>query len=122
MLRTTVLELPTTRLLHVEEVGSPIDGEAAVTSIITAAWEYDTTWIVVAADALSDRFFDLRTGAAGAIVQRLINYRLHLAILGDVERYRAASTAFAAFSVEANRGGQLWFVTDLEELERRLSR
>lgn len=122
MLRTTVLELAATRLLHVQELESPIDGEAAVTPIITAAWEHDTTWIALAADALGDAFFDLRTGAAGAIVQRLVNYRLHLAILGDVERHRAASTAFAAFSVEANRGGQLWFVADLEELERRLSR
>jgi hypothetical protein len=122
MLRTTVLELATTRLLHVEALESPIDGEAAVTPIITAAWEHDTTWIVVGADALSERFFDLRTGTAGAIVQRLVNYRLHLAIVGDVDGHRAASTAFAAFSVEANRGGQLWFVADLEELERRLSR
>ncbi|HET7646707.1 MAG TPA: DUF4180 domain-containing protein, partial [Candidatus Limnocylindria bacterium] len=75
MLRTTVLELATTRLLHVEALESPIDGEAAVTPIITAAWEHDTTWIVVGADALSERFFDLRTGTAGAIVQRLVNYR-----------------------------------------------
>jgi len=121
MVRAIVLERATTPLLHVKEVESPLDGEAAVTSIIAAAWEHGTTWIVVGVGTLSDRFFDLRTGVAGAIVQRLVNYRLHLAILGDVERYRSASTAFAAFIMEANRGGQLWFVADLGELERRLA-
>ncbi len=121
MLRTTVLEQGTIRLLHVQELESPIDGEAAITPLITAAWEHDTTWIVVGAEALSEAFFELRTGVAGAIVQRLVNYRLHLAILGDVERHKAASTAFAAFSLEANRGGRLWFARDLDELERRLA-
>ena len=66
-------------------------------------------------------FFDLRTGLAGAVLQKLVNYHLRVAIVGDVTREVAASKAFADFVTESNRGGHVWFVRDEAELEARLA-
>jgi hypothetical protein len=57
---------------------------------------------------------------AGGVVQKFVNYRLRLAIVGDVAEHVTASTALRDFVREANRGGQTWFVADEAELAARL--
>lgn len=58
---------------------------------------------------------------AGAIVQKLVTYGLKAAFIGDVSAHTAESEALSAFIAESNRGRQVWFVSDMAELERRLS-
>jgi hypothetical protein len=50
-----------------------------------------------------------------------VNYRLMFAIVGDVSTYVAASDALRDFVVECNRGREVFFVSDIAELEARLS-
>jgi hypothetical protein len=45
---------------------------------------------------------------------------VRLAIVGDVSAYVAASTALRALVLESNRGNQVWFVADFDELDNRL--
>jgi hypothetical protein len=71
--------------------------------------------------ALDDDFFNLRTGIAGEILQKFAVYGSRIAIVGDTADRAAASNAFAAFVAEANRGRDVWFVRDLEEIAKRLS-
>ncbi len=49
-----------------------------------------------------------------------MNYRIRLAIVGDVSRWVAASTAFRDLVVEAERGTDLLFVADMTALGERL--
>jgi hypothetical protein len=50
-----------------------------------------------------------------------VQYRRRLVIAGDISTYVAASSAFAAFVAEANRGEDIWFVADLAELDSRMA-
>lgn len=77
--------------------------------------------VVVPVSRLPASFFALRSGVAAAIVQKLVNYRRRLAVVGDIGSYLAASAALRAYVVEANRGRDVWFVSSLAELEGRLS-
>lgn len=77
--------------------------------------------IVVPVARLDGRFFDLRSGLAGAVAQKFVNYRIRLAVVGDIAPHLAASSALRDFVREANRGRQLWFVADLAELDARLA-
>jgi hypothetical protein len=103
------------------------DGEGAVlrnnldlTDLISAAWEQRAKMVVIPVARLGDDFFRLRTGIAGEIVQKFVNYHLRLAILGDISRYVDESTALRDFVRESNRGDQAWFVGGREQLEERL--
>lgn len=72
--------------------------------------------------AIGEEFFRLRSGLAGEVLQKLVNYRIKLAIVGDVSRPVEASTAFHDLVVEAERGTDLYFVADLDQLAARLAR
>ena len=77
--------------------------------------------VAVPVSRLPSSFFVLRSGVAGAIVQKLVNYRRRLAVVGDIGSHVVASDALRAYVVEANRGRDVWFVSSLSELEGRLS-
>ena len=57
-------------------------------------------------------FFDLRTGMAGEILQKYVNYKMKLAIIGDFEKYQ--SDSLNAFIVECNRGNSVFFVAQIQ--------
>ncbi|WP_433724189.1 DUF4180 domain-containing protein [Actinoplanes sp. CA-051413] len=77
--------------------------------------------VALPAGRLPERFFTLGTGLAGAIMQKFVNYRVRLAVVGDISAHLAASSALRALVHESNRGGQIWFVADLDELDAHLS-
>ena len=62
------------------------------------------------ANALAPAFFDLRTGVAGEVVQRLVNYGLRMAAV--VPDPAAHGERFAEFAREASRGGPFRFCAD----------
>lgn len=68
--------------------------------------------IVLAVDQLAPEFFDLKSGLAGEVIQKFVNYRVRLAIVGEIGG--DVSEALRAFIVESNRGRHVAFVTDLQ--------
>lgn len=95
------------------------DRDAA--DLVGAAFEHHAALIVIRAESLDEDFFRLKTRVAGEIIQKVVNYRLRLAIVGDISRYLAESSSLQAFVNESNRGGQVWFLASLEELDQRLA-
>ncbi|GIH02576.1 hypothetical protein Rhe02_06430 [Rhizocola hellebori] len=77
--------------------------------------------IAVPATRFSDEFFNLRTGLAGEIMQKFVNYHVRLVVMGDLSEHLAKSAALRALVQESNRGQHIWFVADLDELNARLS-
>ena len=65
--------------------------------------------------------FSLRSGVLGAVTQKFVNYRLRLAIVGDVPGYVARSDALRDYVREANRGRQIWFVASEDALAERIA-
>jgi hypothetical protein len=76
--------------------------------------------VAVPAARLDERFFSLGTRVAGEIMQKFVNYRLRLAVVGDISRHAEASPALRALVRESNRAGHVWFVPDLDALDARL--
>jgi Domain of unknown function (DUF4180) len=100
--------------------GEPVRTEGDAMDLIGAAFGSDAALVVVPVERLSDEFFRLSSGLAGAIVQKFVNYRLRLVIVGDITRHLSRSDAFSDFVRESNRGAQLWFLSDHAELDARL--
>ena len=72
-------------------------------------------------ERLGDDFFRLKTRIAGEILGKLTTYRMRVAIVGDISSYVAESDSLRDFVYESNRGLQIWFVKDREELTNRLA-
>jgi hypothetical protein len=70
---------------------------------------------------LGPDFLRLSSGVAGHVLQKLVNYRFQIAVLGDVSAAVAASDPLRDFVRESNRGTSVWFVDDLAALEAKLS-
>ncbi len=104
-----------------DPAGPAIAREADELDLIGATYGLAVAWIALPSARLSGDFFDLRTGLAGAVLQKVVNYGLKVAILGDLSRETAASKPLADFVRESNRGAQVWFLRDEAELEARLA-
>jgi len=76
---------------------------------------------VVPVERLDPDFFVLRSGVAGVFVQKLVQYRLRLAVVGDISAQVAASDALRDWVHEVNRGRDILFVPDTAALEERLN-
>ncbi|MFC0863635.1 DUF4180 domain-containing protein [Sphaerimonospora cavernae] len=100
--------------------GEPLRGERDAVDLIGNASYQGAAWVAVPAGRFPDDFFRLRTRVAGEIAQKFVNYRMGLAVVGDISRHTAASTALRDFVYESNRGTQLWFVPDMDALHDRL--
>ena len=62
---------------------------------------------------LSPDFFQLKTRLAGEVIQKFVNYRMRLAMIGDISAWLAQSNALRDFVYESNRGTAIWFVPRL---------
>jgi hypothetical protein len=89
--------------------------------LIEAALNERATVVAVPVERLDASFFELRSGLAGEILQKCVNYHLKIAIVGDVSDYVAASGALRDFVVECERGRDVFFVADLPALDERLT-
>lgn len=97
----------------------PGRGDAA--DIVGAALEDGARWITLKADCLPAGFLDLSSGVAGEIAQKCVNYRVGLAILGDLGPALARSGSLRDWVRESNSGQHVWFLKDEAELAARLS-
>ena len=74
--------------------------------------------VIVHKENIDESFFDLRSGLAGDMLQKIVNYRLRLAIVGDFSQYDSKS--LQAFILESNRSNTIVFVSTVEEAMKRL--
>ena len=81
----------------------PVDPLRAVVACI----ESGTFALLLDDGALPDAFFDLSTGVAGDVVQKLVNYGVRMAAV--VPALDAHSVRFREFAGEANRFAQFRF-------------
>ncbi len=70
--------------------------------------------IVVGRQNLHPGFFELRTGLAGEVLQKLVTYGCRLAVVGDFSDVHSRS--FRALMHESNRTGQIVFAASEEEI------
>jgi hypothetical protein len=78
-------------------------------------------FVAIPLERLGPDFLRLASGVAGRVLQKLVNYRIQVAVLGDVSAAEAASVPLRDFVRESNRGTTVWFVPDIQALEVKLA-
>ncbi|MFF7210564.1 DUF4180 domain-containing protein [Streptomyces sp. NPDC008238] len=101
------------------EDGARISGVQDALDVIGSTY-HRADVVAVPVARLDERFFALRSGLAGEVLQKFVNYGVRLVVVGDVSAHTAAGTAFRDLVRECNRGDRTWFVDDLEALDARL--
>lgn len=92
-----------------EAQGPLIATGADVSDLIGQTWGQEIDVIEVPVSRLHGDFFELKTGFAGEVLQKLINHGLKLVVLGDVSEHIARSTSFRDFVRECQRGTHVRF-------------
>lgn len=108
------------RVLVCDENGPPVATVRDALDLIGTAFS-DAEAVAVPVGRLDEGFFSLSTRVAGEIMQKFVDYRLRLAVIGDISRHLETSTALRALVQESNRSGHVWFLPDLEALDARLA-
>ena len=115
-------ELHGVRVLECDANEKQLRNYSEAVELIGKAFEHRASVILVPAECLDDDFFRLSTRIAGELIQKVVQYRQRLVIVGDISRHLAESSALRAFVLEANRGKEVWFLATHEELDQRLAR
>lgn len=122
MLSTKFYELHGVRVLECVPDGARLQTYNDAVDLVGKSFEDHATLIVIPVDCLDHDFFTLSTRIAGELIQKIVQYRRRLVIVGDVSGFLAKSSALRAFVAESNRGKDVWFLASLEELSDRLER
>lgn len=117
----TISEVGGKRVLTVAPETATLGSERDATDLIGEAFGHEANVVVVPADRVAADFYQLRTRVAGDVVRKFQMYRIRLVVLGDITEHLAASDAFRSFVHEINRGSDIWFVQDNEELAAKLT-
>ena len=116
----TQITIHDVQVLMCTEEGEKLTTERDALDLIGEALQEGSKLVLIPMERLDENFFHLKTGLAGQIVQKFVTYRIRLVILGDISQYEAQSKSFKDFVYEANRCNQVWFITNIEELYKRL--
>ncbi|GHO47850.1 DUF4180 domain-containing protein [Ktedonospora formicarum] len=108
------------QVLDCEANGETVKSEREALDLIGDAFSLHAEMVILPVERLDEAFFQLKTGLAGQIVQKFVQYRRRLVILGDISQYIAQSKAFKDYVYETNRGNEVWFLETRQELEERL--
>ena len=96
------------------------DVQSALDLMATVRYETGADRIALSKAALDERFFVLRSGFAGDVLQKFVNYQMKLAIIGDFSGY--TSKPLRDFIYESNQGNHVFFVSTGSEAIEKLAR
>lgn len=98
---------------------SMISGVSSALDLMAQAqYEFDCSKIIMNKTNIAEDFFDLKTGLAGEILQKFINYHVKIAIIGDFSEYKSKS--LKDFIYECNNGNHIFFLKDEQEALEKL--
>lgn len=109
------------RVQFLDADGPVISTRDETSDLIGNAWVENASVIAVPIARLDPSFLDLSSGFAGEITQKVVNYGLKLAIIGDVSAAVAASRPLGDYIWESNRGDHIWFFDDEAALIAKLA-
>ena len=95
------------------------DAQAMLDLLATVNYNDDSDRIAINKEAIVESFFELSTGLAGEILQKVVNYRKKLAVIGSFSQY--TSKPLHDFIYESNHGKDIFFVNTEQEAIDKLS-
>lgn len=94
------------KTLQITEIQDVLD------AIVSAYYTEQSAAMIFYKESMPERFFDLKTGFAGEVLQKFSNYRTKLAIVGDFSCF--TSKSLKDFIYECNTGNLVFFKDDIE--------
>ena len=94
------------------------DADDALDLMATVRNTYGCDAMVIDRAAITERFFDLKTGVAGEILRKFTTYHFKVAIVGEFGD--SGDRNLEAFIREGNRGNQFFFLPTEESAIERL--
>lgn len=108
------------RIVYVESKDILLsDTQSALDLMATIQYEKDCRRVILDKEAISEEFFRLSSGVAGEVLQKFINYKMKLAIIGDFSKY--TSKPLRDFMYECNNGNDIFFVDSLDQAVEKLA-
>ncbi|MBE7098270.1 DUF4180 domain-containing protein [Bacillus cereus] len=95
------------------------DVQSALDTMATVQYEVDAKHIIIDKSLISEKFFDLKTRLAGDILQKFINYRVKIAIIGDFSMY--TSKSLKDFIYECSKGKDIFYLATEQQAIEKLS-
>lgn len=92
---------------------SPLSTEQDALDLVALCGEHDTNLLMLHYDAISEDFYKLKTGVAGRILQKFVNYYIKAAAVIPLDKINKGS--FKAMVSETNRGNQFRIFSDKED-------
>lgn len=107
------------KIVEVESDAVVINSEQdALDLMANVGYQCGSHKIIVSKKNVNESFFDLKTGLAGAILQKFANYNVKLAIIGDFSQIESKS--LRDFIFESNKKKLMLFLPDVESALREL--
>ncbi|ANY68149.1 cytoplasmic protein [Paenibacillus sp. BIHB 4019] len=89
------------------------DVQDALDLMASVNYNHECHKIILQKANITEDFFELKTKLAGEILQKYVNYKVKLAIVGDFDAYDSKS--LKDFIYECNNGKQVLFLRDKQE-------
>lgn len=110
-----VVETANGRYIELFSCETPVQSTQDALELVGLCGQHDASRIMIHAAALSEEFFQLRTGVAGEILQKLVNYHIKAAaVMPDLAAMRGK---FRDMAAEAGRGSQFRVFDNRQEAE-----
>jgi PadR family transcriptional regulator, regulatory protein AphA len=111
-----VVEKDAKKYIEYVSLETPLSTERDVLDIISACFENNIQYLIIHADVLSEDFFKLKTGLAGMMLQKFVNYHIKAAVVINSEQ--RITGKFGEMLVEANKGNDFRVFKDTTEAEK----
>lgn len=89
------------------------DSQSAIDLVMSVQYKSKCNCLIVAKENICEDFFRLSTGIMGEVLQKIINYQMKLAIVGDFSIY--TSKPLHDFIYESNKDKNILFVQSENE-------
>jgi PadR family transcriptional regulator, regulatory protein AphA len=114
------VKLGDSKYIELFSCATPICTENDALDLVALCGEHETNLLMLHSEAISDDFFRLKTGVAGKVLQKFINYYIKVVAVIPNERVKAGK--FKEMVIEANRGNHFRVFTEKVEAEKWLLR
>ncbi|GGJ39581.1 DUF4180 domain-containing protein [Deinococcus roseus] len=88
--------------IEVFSASAPLKSEQDTLDLVALSWQEQTPLLMLHEQVLSEEFFQLRTGVAGAMLQKITNYHLKTALI--VPDWQQKQLRFREMAAESNQG------------------
>lgn len=111
-----VIEAGSEKYIELFSCELPISTEQDAVDLVAICGENDTNLLMLHSEAISNDFFRLKTGIAGKVLQKFVNY--HIKAVAVVPDERVNTGKFREMALEANKGNHFRMFADKEQAEK----